>query len=57
MAATDYKGSRKFSSTPGCNPNALDMIHGPKDKNGGQAPRQILYIQLFQWSPLILDEF
>jgi hypothetical protein len=35
----------------------LDMIHGPKAKNGGVAPRQILDVQLFQRFPLIPDEF
>jgi hypothetical protein len=35
----------------------LDMIHGPKAKNGGAAPRQILDVQLFRWFPLISDEF
>jgi hypothetical protein len=42
---------------PGCNLNGLDMIHGPKAKNGGVAPRQILDVQLFQRSLLILKEF
>jgi hypothetical protein len=42
---------------PGCNPNGLDMIHGPKAKNGGAASRQILYVQLFQRSLFIPNEF
>jgi hypothetical protein len=33
--------------TPGRNPNRLHTIHGPKAKNGGAAPRQILDVQLF----------
>jgi hypothetical protein len=40
-----------------CNPNGLHTIHGPKAKNGGTAPRQILNIQLFQRSSLIPDKF
>jgi hypothetical protein len=55
--ATDYKGSRDMQVTTGCNPNGLDTIHGLKIKNGSAAPRQILDIQLFQWFPLIADEF
>jgi hypothetical protein len=35
----------------------LDMIHGPKVKNGSAALRQILDIQLFRLFPLIPDEF
>jgi hypothetical protein len=42
---------------PGCNPNGLDTIHGPKAKYGGVAPRQILDVQLFRRFLLILDEF
>jgi hypothetical protein len=41
----------------GCNPNGLDMIHGPKVKNSGAAPRHILDVQLFWWFPFIPDEF
>jgi hypothetical protein len=41
----------------GCNPNGLDMIHGPKAKNGDATPRQILDVQLFRRSPLTPDEF
>jgi hypothetical protein len=37
MMATDYKGSRDVQVPPGCNPNGLEMIHGPKAKNGGPA--------------------
>jgi hypothetical protein len=48
MVATDYKGSRDVHVAHGHNPNGLDMIHGPKAKNGGAAPRQIMYVQLFR---------
>jgi hypothetical protein len=54
--ATDYKGSRDVQLTPGHNPNGLDMIHSPKAKNGGAAPRQIVDIKLFQRIPLISDD-
>jgi hypothetical protein len=57
VAATDYKGSRDVQVLLGHNPNGIDMIHSPKAKNGGAAPRQILNIELFQRSLLILDEF
>jgi hypothetical protein len=57
VVATDYKGSRDMQVPPGCNPNGLDTIHGPKAKNGSAAPRYILDVQLFQRSPLIPDEF
>jgi hypothetical protein len=43
--------------TPRHNPNGLDMIDGPMAKNGSVAPRQILDVQLFWWSPLADDEF
>jgi hypothetical protein len=43
----DYKGSRDVHVTTGHNPNGLDTIHGPKLKNGGATPRQILDLQLF----------
>jgi hypothetical protein len=36
--ATDYKGYKDVQVT---------TMHGPKAKNGGAAPRQILDIQLF----------
>jgi hypothetical protein len=54
--ATDYKGSRDVQLTPRHNPNGLDMIHSPKAKNGGAAPRQIVDIKLFQRIPLISDD-
>jgi hypothetical protein len=41
---------------PRCNPDGLDMIHGPKAKNGS-GPRQILDVQFFERSLLISDEF
>jgi hypothetical protein len=41
-----WKVSWDVQVPTGCNPNGLDMIHGPKVKNG--TPRQILDIQLFQ---------
>jgi hypothetical protein len=43
--ATDYKGSRDVQVTPECNPNGPDITHGPKAKNGGTAPRQILDVK------------
>jgi hypothetical protein len=43
--ATDYKGSRDVQVTPERNPNGLDMIQGPKAKNGGTTPRQILDVK------------
>jgi hypothetical protein len=46
--AIDYKGSRDVQAPPICNPNGLDTIHGPKAKNGGTTPRQILDVQLFR---------
>jgi hypothetical protein len=55
--ATDYKGSRDVQVPPRRNPNGLDTIHGPKAKNGGIAPRQILDVQLFWRFMLIPDEF
>jgi hypothetical protein len=57
MMATDYKGSSDVQITSGCNPNGLDMIHGPKAKNDGAALRQILDVKLFQRFPLIPDDF
>jgi hypothetical protein len=30
MTATNYKGSSDAQVTPGCNPNGLHTIHGPK---------------------------
>jgi hypothetical protein len=57
VTTTDYKGSRDVQVPPGRNPNGLDMIHGPKAKNGGAATKQILDVQLFRRSPLNLDEF
>jgi hypothetical protein len=54
---TNYKGSRDTHVTPGCNPNGLHTIHGPKAKNGGAAPRQIEDVQLFQLFLLIPDDF
>jgi hypothetical protein len=41
----------------GCNPNGLDTIHIPNDKNGGATSRQILDVQLFWLFPLISDKF
>jgi hypothetical protein len=57
VTTIDYKGSRDVQGTPGCNPNGLHTIHGPKAKNGGAAPRQILDVKLFQGFPLIPDDF
>jgi hypothetical protein len=57
VVPTDYKGSWDVQVPSGCNLNELDTIHGPKAKNNGTAPRQILDIQLFHRFPLIPDEF
>jgi hypothetical protein len=56
-AVIDYIGSRDVHIPPGCNPNGLDTIHGPKAKNGGTTQRQILDVQFFRRFPLIPDEF
>jgi hypothetical protein len=56
VAASDYKGPRDMQVPPGCNPNGLDMIHGPKAKNNGAGPRQILDAHLIQRFPMISDE-
>jgi hypothetical protein len=42
--------------TPECNPDGLDMIHGPKAKNGGATLRQILDVKLFRRFPFILND-
>jgi hypothetical protein len=57
VVATNYKRSRDVQLPPGCNPNGLDTIHGPKAKNGGAAQRQILDVQLIRRFPLISVEF
>jgi hypothetical protein len=57
VVATDYKGSRDVHVPPGGNPHGIDTIHGPKGKNGGAAPRQILGVQVFRQFLLIPDEF
>jgi hypothetical protein len=41
----------------GCNTNGLDTIHNANARIGIAAPRQILDVQLFRWSPFIPDEF
>jgi hypothetical protein len=42
---------------PGCNPNGLETIHGPKAKNGGATPIHILDVQFFDDSYLFLMNF
>jgi hypothetical protein len=39
MMTIDYKGSRNVQVPPIRKPNGLDMIQGPKDKNGSATPR------------------
>jgi hypothetical protein len=57
VAATDYKGYSDVQVPPGCNPNGLDTIHGPKAKNDGATARQILDVQFFRCFLFIPDEF
>jgi hypothetical protein len=57
VIAIDYKVSTDVHIPPGPNPNGLDKIHGPRAKNDGATPRQIMAVQLFQRFLLLPDEF